>query len=1091
MALTQAVCPVMVGREDELSRLEDALLAAHRGDGQVVVIAGDAGVGKTRLTGEVQARAERVGFTVLRGGCSEAELALPYLPFLEAVGNHLPSADVAALRLRLGPAARELGRLFPRLSTTDEQPVDSDAAQAKLRLFEAFVDLLSILAEGEGVLLALEDLHWADAATRELLDYLARRIRALRILIVANYRSDEMHRKHPLLPTIQGWKRARLVDTIELDPLGEHGVGRMIGEIFEIADVSPEFRRLLHERSEGNPFVLEELLKEALDRGDIYRTDTGWNRRSIDEIGIPETVRDTILLRLERLPDTIASVLRAAAVAGFVFDPDVVARASDREVSEVDEALREAGRQQFVQEVAGTHRYQFRHALTREAVYEDLSARERTRLHGRIADALRAAQVEAVTVVDHLIAAKREGEAVPLCLEAAAGAEKAQAYDEAVRLLEVAQPHIADPLEQARLAHRIATDVFRAGDMTRAVRLLEDSVRLLEQVRLHDLADAATVILHEARWRRGHVLPSSLAEATALRERLEARGHSANLVGIIEVQAELVRMLLMRGSARDEVSAALGRDATDFVSVELSREAVAVAESIGDREAWLRARMGEGADLVGFGHIDEGLAILEAVHLAARDEGFDWIAGQSLAYLVTLPMANVRLHESDRWALEIGALRSGFWRGACSQAVAATRFYQGRGREALALILPQLEQSVAAGDEARVRWCRSVAAAIYDELGDHENAASHLNEVPPNYGLAHLTRVIHATSTADESMFQHLCAEAEAHADEWIVVPWGVMRVVEELARRGEMERARALAARLTPVERDPGGMHYYRRMQGMLAGCGGDHAEGERLLREAAAGFEAGGALLVKWDTLSCLAELLEAVDPPRARDEWRAIFDGVRGSEMIQHAMQARDALARLGADVPGAGAAAGAPSEPQHTGERLVTVLFADVRGHTSRSQSMSPAELSASLAELQRWARTEIERERGIVDKFAGDAVMATFNVDGVGVDHAVQALRAAIALRDKALLHGVPIGVGVATGPAVVGALTEGANMSVVGQATNLASRLQAAAAAGEVLMDTEAHRRCAPWLESRHMVAELTEVALRGYDAPVRAYRIG
>ena len=142
--ITRAVCRVLVGREDELSTLEDALLAACRGDGSVVVVTGDAGMGKSRLCTELMTRAEKIGATVMEGSCSEADLALPYLPFLEAIGNHLSSGESTKLRTRLGVHSRELGKVFPQLAENGPATGETDTPERRLRLFEAFLALLEL-----------------------------------------------------------------------------------------------------------------------------------------------------------------------------------------------------------------------------------------------------------------------------------------------------------------------------------------------------------------------------------------------------------------------------------------------------------------------------------------------------------------------------------------------------------------------------------------------------------------------------------------------------------------------------------------------------------------------------------------------------------------------------------------------------------------------------------------------------------------------------------------------------------------------------------------------------------------------------------
>src|SRR5439155_2543081 len=258
MVLSRVLSPVLVGRDSELSTLEDALLASLRGDGGVVIVGGEAGMGKTRLVNTLAVRARRLGCVVLAGGCSEAELSLPYLPFLEAIGNYLANTDSHELARRLGPAADELAQLFPQLGRPSA--LSTDAAQAKMRLFESILILLRDAASQRALLLVLEDLQWADPATRELLDYATRRLRSTNVLIVATYRTDEMHRKHALLPTIQGWRRSGQVELVDLRPLTPQQVASMVCAIFEERSISDEFRDFLHERSEGNPFVLEEML---------------------------------------------------------------------------------------------------------------------------------------------------------------------------------------------------------------------------------------------------------------------------------------------------------------------------------------------------------------------------------------------------------------------------------------------------------------------------------------------------------------------------------------------------------------------------------------------------------------------------------------------------------------------------------------------------------------------------------------------------------------------------------------------------------------------------------------------------------------
>jgi adenylate cyclase len=211
------------------------------------------------------------------------------------------------------------------------------------------------------------------------------------------------------------------------------------------------------------------------------------------------------------------------------------------------------------------------------------------------------------------------------------------------------------------------------------------------------------------------------------------------------------------------------------------------------------------------------------------------------------------------------------------------------------------------------------------------------------------------------------------------------------------------------------------------------------------------------------------------------------VTSAQEREHWSQRRHALkvaGKLGIELDVAEPAARA-AEPTGTGERFVTVLFADVRGYTAMTQSVAPAAMADKIASLQRSAAREVARHNGTVDKFAGDAVMATFNVSGGSVDHASHALRAAMAMRDRARYMGIALGIGIATGPAIVGRLSKNANLSVLGETTNLASRLQAQAGPNQIVLSEEAWKRLRDRVDARQEMLEL-----KGFADPVTAYRM-
>src|SRR5262249_32775122 len=307
--------------------------------------------------------ARELGCTVLAGACSDAELSLPYLPFVEAIGNYLDAADPDRLTEELGPGIAELGQLFPQLARGAPPEQSQDPGQAKLRPFEALVSLWGVRAGESSLLLVTEDIHWADPSTRELLDSLARRLTDLPSLILVTYRRDELNRRHPLMPILQGWRRSGVTQLIELEPLSADGVSEMLAAILGEDAVDTELRELMLERSEGNPFVLEEMLREAFEGSDGGRPDG----RGLTATPLPETVRHAIVLRVQRLREEQVAVLETAAILGRSFAADTLLAVSGEPEATVHAALDAAIAQQLIEDAPGhPGHYWWRHALTQE-----------------------------------------------------------------------------------------------------------------------------------------------------------------------------------------------------------------------------------------------------------------------------------------------------------------------------------------------------------------------------------------------------------------------------------------------------------------------------------------------------------------------------------------------------------------------------------------------------------------------------------------------------------------------------------------------------------------------------------------------------
>ena len=945
-----------------------------------------------------------------------------------------------------------------------------------MRLFESILVLLRDAARSSALLVVLEDLHWADPATRELLDYATRRLRSTNVLILATYRTDEMHRKHALLPTIEGWRRTGQVQMVELKALRAEGVADIVCTIFDESRISDEFRDFLFERSEGNPFVVEEMLRDALDRGDIFHTAQGWDRKAVNEIRIPRTVRDTILHRLERLSREEIAVLSAASVVGRSFDLATLAEVTALDQTAVLSAIETGVTYQLLEEDRANYgRYQFRHALTREAVYEDMVVPRRQQLHARVAAVLSTRpDRKSIDLAHHLLLAGKFDEAVGMCVAAADDALKGRAYRDAAALLERAAPHVKDVVERGRLLCQAGDAYWSNTEPALAKALLEAGVVDLEAGGLPLEAAGWRVLLGRCYW--------ELQRSDLAREQFERARDVLETAG----PSEALAVAYIRLSGLDVF------DRTGDLGIGDAQRAAEIATAAGSGMALAWSWNFLALAKIAGGLIDEGFRHLEDSYAAAREGGHEFQASNAIYNATWIAVHLGQGRRAQLWADRIGSVTTpGFaWP---SYLNALVLLYNGRISEAVAMSRRALMASRDMGNE-KMGWRSSVLLA-------HALAES----LEPDQALVELPAITTRVDGQD-------------------AVYDGAARVHSHLAA-GDVEQALADAKSISPTQADLGSpadavsegaasdpVWLRSFLEGMRGGAGGADSnprstaahgrlalyerrfkDAARLLGRSEQTFREEGFVLDAWHVGRALAEAEagagETGDAHRRLD---AIVAEAEGAGAQLAAKLARDTALGLGFEMAPATqmAPARAHTDRVSTGERMVSVMFADVRGFTEMSGRIAPADMSERIGSLQRWALQEVGRHRGSIDKFAGDAIMATFNIAGESVDHTLEALKAAIAIIDKAALAGLPVGAGIAVGPAVVGRLAEAANVSVLGEVTNLAARLQAQSPAGEVTMSEEALRRVSGWLKERQLEPERLELELKGFPTPIVAYRV-
>ena len=1073
--LDRVLCSRLVGRDEQLFALEDALLAAHGGEARLVALGGEAGMGKTRLASELATRAQRLGWTVLVGACSASELPIPYLPVVEALGNYLSSQDTARVSESLGGARRELAQLFPQLG--DDEPVTpvGDPMQAKLRLFEAVVGMLAMAACDQGLLLILEDVHWADTATRELLDHLSRRLTSMRAMLLLTYRSDELDRRHPLAPVLQSWRRSGTAELVTLAPLDRGQVAEFISTILDGEQVEPEFGELMYTRTEGNPFVLEEMLKEAMDRADAQHSGDGWQQRSLQRLRIPDTVRNTILLRFARLDPAEAQVLQAAAVLGRTFEYRMLLTASGAPEDTVHRALEVGVAQQLLEELAnGGASYRWRHALTQEAVSTEIVLPRRQVLHGRAADALIAAGAGPLVVAGHLLGASRFGEAVPACLKAAEEAEASLAFADALQLLEQALPHVQEPPDRFRMLCRMGALLWMDDKSVHATEVLVEGILGLEGQGDELEAARYRLVLGRCQWEQSRP-DLAREEFERARRTLEEHGPSADLA-----------MAYTR-------LAGLHQFDKDPRALETASKAVEVASIAGAEFERVWAQSFLALAVFDAGETARARAILDDCFAEARHRGFLMIA-HNIAYNDTW----IRLHTMSAGVTErLDILASEPGPAVMTNMIETSRSWTLRVQGELAPALAAIDRQTALRSVSdKVRWRAHVERAeVLLELGRLAEAEAILPAKSERAELQDLVydagpqiRLRLQTGRVDEAV--ELAREIASYAARLAPYDDALAVAVEALVEVGLLDEAQAGvdAARSLGLEI---GEVFLDEAQGRILLARGEVATAKSILETVARTAATRRFHLVEWRARALVAEALALLGRRQeAEAELRIVVAAADAAGAVLITDSARAIAARHGLSLPQSAPATSAEPEIVMAGERLVTSMFADVRGYTALTAMTPPAEMADRITTLYRWAAAEVSRHHGVVNKFAGDAVMATFNATGTRLDHPREALEAALALSGKAALLELGVGIGISVGSAVVGPKTADADIMVVGHATNLAARLQTEAKAGEIVLSDEAHRRVAAWLKERGLEAFQEPLELKGFDGPQPAWRL-
>ena len=638
---------IFVGRDSELERLGQLWKEASAGELRIVLVAGEPGVGKTRLAAELARRVYEQGATVLAGRCDE-DLGVPYQPFVEALRHFVDHAP--GLAERLGRYGGELARLVPEISEMVPglaAPLRSDPEMERYRLFDALAAWLTAASNDEPLLLVLDDLQWAARPTLMLLRHVLRKGGG-RVLIVGTYRDTELTHDHSLVDVVADLRREGGVDRLSLGGLDDTGVAAIVEQSAgrTLDDAGLALARAVYEETEGNPFFVREVLRHLAETGAVQRQSGGWvTRVPVDQLGIPQGVREAVGHRLSRLSSHTNQALRVAAVAGAEFELGVVQAAGELSEDALLGAVEEAVAARLVIEVSAT-RFRFAHALVRATLYESLTAARQVALHRRTAEAIEA--IHEVALDDYLPAlahhwakastpvtditraveyARRAGDRA---LAQLAHDEAARYYASGLNLLDAGAAESADPRRVELLIGR-GDAQRRAGDAGYRETLLE-AARLARQ--LGDALGMARAVLANT---RGHIWTAVLQVDS---DRVDALEAAIAAVGEDNppVRARLLATLGLELAWQPDHHRRLA----------LSEEAVRIARSVGDPETLASVLLARDYTITGPDNAAERLAATTELLSIADRLGDPVLASRALSLRFKAAMELADVAEAER-----------------------------------------------------------------------------------------------------------------------------------------------------------------------------------------------------------------------------------------------------------------------------------------------------------------------------------------------------------------------------------------------------------------------------------------------------------
>lgn len=873
--------PVLVGRDSQLAVLERRLAAAAAGSGQLLFVSGEAGIGKTRLLGSAARRAQGGGFAVVRAAAFPGD-AQSFAGLLLDLASSLTAAREPVLS-ELGRVLALRGRALPAAA--------GDAHHRRRLLVQDLADPIVSAEVGQPVLMILEDLHWADDLSLEVLGHLAPRLAARALLVACAYRSDELHPRLPMRELRTRLVGQRLAEEIRLPRLTLDQTASMTSATLG-RPVPAQVVAAIQERSDGIPLHVEELLA-AIDQGAL----TPQSGAAVHAAAVPDTLGDAVLSRAQNLSATARAVASAAAVIGRSFDFDLLTTVTGADPDEVADALRELQEVYFVLPSPDVDRFDFRHALIRDTLYSDTSLAWRRRLHEQVARAAMARGYREAFISAHFEQAGEHALAYQHAVAAAAEAASMSAHGEALELYRRVVRNLPAGLP-ALTRGRLFTVL---GDQAAAAD--ENNAATEAYQRAHELTAAAGDVRAAAA-----LVPRMVAVGHLLGDDLTTRVDM--LQAALDSLEEIDDADRERGQLRSAMAAAYMLDRRLEESISYGERSRDESRRTGDEETTLNVAATVGSVLVFAGRMDQGWRLLEEAITRAADTHREAEAARGYRMLTSCASVLVEYDRAERWMADgiRYAERVELWNHRHYMASHLGHVQWCTGDWAAAAQTAQ--QALADGRGGITTRITAQYALGYLAMGrgDWENATSRLTEAsalgermaelqrlsPPLWGLAEAARCRGDFDTALTLCERGYQASA-ALTDAAYLFPYLLTGVRAYLAR-GQIDAAETwldqVAAMLT-TRAIPGTLPAIGHGLGLILLARGDTAAAYQKLELARAAWQARRRF---WEGTWALLDLAAAAAKARRQGEAAQLADKARTAAAAVGAVPLADAAAQL---------------------------------------------------------------------------------------------------------------------------------------------------------------------------------------------------